>query len=179
MPFIQSVFAAILAAAVSAVAAPCGPAPVNDGTQPGVEGSGEWIDVYEPVDLTGPVQIRTATGTVMTPTDEGAVSTIDDPATSNVPTTWRLDPVGNGRHQLRSDMTTDGRPTCLNVHAPETVGLEICDAGQPTQTFVLTTTETTSTGTPASFDFDHGSLAVDPDGAVTTGGSAPFLLTAP
>lgn len=181
-----------VASTASATTAPSAAAPASDGplesvapvtpddTMPtDVEGSGEWLDVYEPVDLTGQLIIHTTAGAWVTPTDEGAVVATTTPQTVTVPTAWQLVPVGD-RHQLMTVALTDGRPTCLSVAEPEAVGLEFCDSTSPAQLLRLEVSPTISSGAPAEFDVDGSYLALTDRGSLTTSPTptGAFLLSA-
>lgn len=162
----------------AATGVPVSPAVTNDGLQPGVEGSGEWIDVYEPVDLSGELILHTTAGAWVTLTDEGAVIATLTPETVTVPTSWRLIPVSD-RFQLATVALTDSRPTCLSVFA-DGVGLEFCDAGRSGQLLKVETGPTVSSGMPVEIISDDGYLAVTERGSLATTGerSATLLMSA-
>lgn len=141
-----------------------------------VEGSGEWIDIYEPVDLSGQLIVHTRAGATVTPTDEGAVIVTSEPRTVTVPTAWTLLPVGD-RFQLATVAPTDGRPTCLSVSGPGAVGLELCDAGRDGQLLQLAVSPTTSAGAPVEIRSESGYLAVNDRGALTVDDRGPFTRT--
>lgn len=110
------------------------------------------------------VDIGTYEGTWLVTTVEGAVTTIDDPAGSEVPSTWVIEPAGStGLVQVRSSATTDDRDLCLTLPGDDVVSVQECDDADPDQQFdvaALDQPEQVNISNP------NGYLVSDPEGGV-------------
>lgn len=122
-------------------------------------------DATSLTDGSTPVDIGTYAGTWVVTTVEGAVTTIDDPSASEVPSTWVIEPAGTGgASHVRSSATTDERDMCLSLPGPDTVTLAFCDPADATQLF-----DVASLDQPEQVNISHaeGYLASDPDGGLS------------
>ncbi|MFB9954489.1 hypothetical protein [Cellulomonas denverensis] len=110
------------------------------------------------------VDIGTYEGTWLVTTVEGAVTTIDDPAGSELPSTWVIEPAGStGMVQVRSSATTDDREQCLALPGDDVVSVATCDDTDPAQQF-----EVTALDRPEQVNISNanGYLVSDPEGGV-------------
>ena len=127
------------------------------------------------------VDIATYASTWVVTTVEGAVTTLENPSTSEVPYTWVIEPAGaEGTSLVRSSATVDERDLCLSLPGADVVGLAECDDANPTQPLRVV-----SLAPPEQVNIsnDNGYLVADQEGglAVESEPGSPasvFTLTA-
>jgi hypothetical protein len=115
------------------------------------------------------VDLQTYAGTWVATTAEGAVTTIDDPAASEVPSTWVIEPAdAEGAYHLVSSATTDDREMCLTLPGDDVVNVSTCDpadAGQQLSIASLDQVEQVNISNANGYlvSDPEGGLAVEPD----------------
>lgn len=111
-----------------------------------------------------PVDIRTYETTWLITTAEGAVTTIDDPALSEVPSDWTLVAAGtDAEYLVRSGATTDGQEMCLTLPGDDVVGVEVCDPASADQQFRVVSLDQPE---QVNISNENGYLVSDPEGGV-------------
>jgi len=168
------VITATLAAAVLSLTA-CGPADDDDSA----------TDVYPaPADTEGTTPQSTATSTPtggseqdtaydiqtyestwLVTTTEGAVTTVEDPSASEVPSTWTIASGGtDGMVQLVSSATTDDQEMCLTLPGADVVSVNPCDPADAGQWLRLGELDQPE---QVNISNENGYLVSDPEGGVT------------
>lgn len=108
---------------------PEAPAPSSEAPEPTTEPS----DDGTPGAILGSeMQVETFAGTYLAPSVEGAVVTVDDPASSELSASWIASAVPDhpGAYLFETVALTDGEPSCLAL-AEGAVALAPCDPDEP------------------------------------------------
>ncbi|UCN13450.1 hypothetical protein LFM56_11020 [Cellulomonas iranensis] len=110
------------------------------------------------------VDIATYASTWVVTTVEGAVTTLENPSTSEVPYTWVIEPAGaEGTSLVRSSATTDDPDMCLNLPGDDVVGLAECDPADPHQQLRVTALDRPE---QVNVSNDNGYLVADQEGGL-------------
>ncbi len=144
------------------------PAPTEAATDEDTATTEPTSDAGPLVDGSTLVDLQTYAGTWVVTTVEGAVTTIDDPAAAEVPSTWMIEPADAGTFHLVSSATTDDRDMCLTLPGNDVVGVDFCDAadvGQQLRIASLDQVEQVNISNDTGYLVSdlEGGLAVEPD----------------
>ncbi|MFD2772456.1 hypothetical protein ACFS33_19180 [Cellulomonas phragmiteti] len=145
------------------------PAPADPTTEPADDPTETTAPGEALLDGTRQVDVQTYGARWVTTSVEGGITTVADPAESDVPTTWVIEPASDGGHLMRSTATVDGRDLCLNAPGNDVLGLETCDATSPSQLLDVGSLDQPEQVSIVTAD---GYLVADPDGGLALASDA-------